>query len=41
MLIIVVILWVLLGLGVFFIAMHRGPRGARCGSGSWRCSPSA
>jgi mono/diheme cytochrome c family protein len=29
MLIIVVILWVLLGLGVFFIAMHRGPRGAR------------
>ncbi len=29
MIIVLVILWLLLGLGVFFIAMHRGPRGAR------------
>ncbi len=29
MLIAVVIFWVLVGLGVFFVAMHRGPRGAR------------
>jgi mono/diheme cytochrome c family protein len=29
MVIVVVILWVLLGFGVFFVAMHRGPRGAR------------
>ncbi len=25
----IVLLWVLLGLGVFFVAMHGGPRGAR------------
>jgi mono/diheme cytochrome c family protein len=29
MIIVLVILWLLLGLGVFFVAMHRGPRGAR------------
>jgi mono/diheme cytochrome c family protein len=29
MLIALLIFWALLGLGVFFIAMHRGPRGAR------------
>jgi mono/diheme cytochrome c family protein len=29
MLIALVIFWVLLGLGVFFVGMHRGPRGAR------------
>jgi mono/diheme cytochrome c family protein len=29
MVIVVVILWVLIGAGVFFVAMHRGPRGAR------------
>jgi mono/diheme cytochrome c family protein len=25
----VILLWLLVGLGVFFVAMHRGPRGAR------------
>jgi mono/diheme cytochrome c family protein len=29
MLIVVIVLWLLVGLGVFFVAMHRGPRGAR------------
>jgi mono/diheme cytochrome c family protein len=29
MLIIFIVIWGLLGLGVFFVAMHRGPRGAR------------
>ncbi len=29
MIIAVVLFWVLLGLGVFFVAMHGGPRGAR------------
>ena len=29
MLIAFVLFWVLVGLGVFFVAMHRGPRGAR------------
>jgi mono/diheme cytochrome c family protein len=29
MLIAIIVFWLLLGLGVFFLAMHRGPRGAR------------
>jgi mono/diheme cytochrome c family protein len=33
MVIVVVVFWVLLGLGVFFAAMRRGPRGAHAGAG--------
>jgi mono/diheme cytochrome c family protein len=29
MVIVIIVFWALLGLGVFFVAMHRGPRGAR------------
>src|SRR5436309_12553894 len=29
MAIIIILLWLLVGLGVFFVAIHRGPRGAR------------
>ncbi len=29
MLILIILFWVLVGLGVFFVAMHRGPKGAR------------
>jgi mono/diheme cytochrome c family protein len=29
MLIVIILFWVVVGLGVFFLAMHRGPKGAR------------
>ncbi len=29
MAIVLVLIWLLVGLGIFFVAMHRGPRGAR------------